>query len=208
MSKLLPLFPLQLVMFPRTQLPLHIFEERYKEMVGEAITNRTEFGIVLAKDDGIVNAGCTVMVDRVITQYPDGRMDIITQGQRRFEIIYINQEKPYLQGEVQFFDDDEADPVPESLQQRVISVYRELAESAEASPLSEPSLDDPQLSFQVAQAVQDLDFQNMLLRSRSEVDRLVHLAEYLERQIPRMKYVARVKRLAPLNGFGHKPAGI
>ena len=61
---LLPLFPLRVVVFPRTPLPLHIFEERYKEMVGEAIRARTEFGVVLAKEDGIVNAGCTVVVDR------------------------------------------------------------------------------------------------------------------------------------------------
>ena len=50
-AKLLPLFPLQVVVFPRTQLPLHIFEDRYKEMVGEAIRDKSEFGIVLTKDD-------------------------------------------------------------------------------------------------------------------------------------------------------------
>ena len=61
-TRLLPLFPLQVVVFPRTPLPLHIFEERYKEMVGQAMRENSEFGIVLAKDDGIVNAGCTVTV--------------------------------------------------------------------------------------------------------------------------------------------------
>jgi Lon protease-like protein len=75
-SQLLPLFPLQVVVFPRTQLPLHIFEERYKEMVAAAMRDNTEFGIVLAKEDGIVNAGCTVGVEKV--QYADSRMDILT----------------------------------------------------------------------------------------------------------------------------------
>src|SRR5438067_2796119 len=75
-KRLIPLFPLQLVVFPRTRLPLHIFEERYKEMVGNAIRDDSEFGIVLAKDEGIVNAGCTVIVDKVLEMYPDGRMDI------------------------------------------------------------------------------------------------------------------------------------
>src|SRR5271154_7478276 len=102
MAKLLPLFPLQLVVFPRTQLPLHIFEDRYKEMVGEAIANQTEFGIVLAKEDGIVNAGCTVVVEQVVTRYEDGRMDILTRGARRFEIVLLNEEKVYLRGEVEF----------------------------------------------------------------------------------------------------------
>ena len=92
---LLPLFPLRVVVFPRTPLPLHIFEERYKEMVGEAIREKSEFGIVLAKDDGIVNAGCTVVVKEVLKTYPDGRMDILTRGVRRFEILGLNEDKAY-----------------------------------------------------------------------------------------------------------------
>src|SRR3954463_3674767 len=100
-KRLIPLFPLQLVVFPRTNLPLHIFEERYKEMVGEAVRNQSEFGVVLAKDQGIVNAGCTVVVDEVLKTHPDGRMDILTRGVRRFEIVTLNQEKAYLRGEVQ-----------------------------------------------------------------------------------------------------------
>ena len=95
---LLPLFPLQVVVFPRTPLPLHIFEERYKEMVGEAIRAQTEFGVVLSKDDGIVNAGCTVRVEEVTKQYDDGRMDVLTRGCRRFEVVGLNEEKAYFDG--------------------------------------------------------------------------------------------------------------
>ena len=58
----LPLFPLEVVLFPRTALPLHIFEERYKEMIGEAIAARSEFGVVLTREKGIVNVGCTATV--------------------------------------------------------------------------------------------------------------------------------------------------
>ena len=65
-SGLIPLFPLHVVVFPRTRLPLHIFEDRYKEMVGQAIRDHTEFGIVLAQEDGMVNAGCTVLVEKVL----------------------------------------------------------------------------------------------------------------------------------------------
>ena len=92
-ERLLPLFPLEVVMLPRTRLPLHIFEERYKEMVGAAIREAKEFGIVLAKAEGIVSAGCTVRVEKILHQYPDGRMDILTHGQRRFE-IYSRQREP------------------------------------------------------------------------------------------------------------------
>src|SRR5215472_12444875 len=97
-QNLLPLFPLRVVVFPRTPLPLHIFEERYKQMVGEAIRAKSEFGIVLAKEEGIVNAGCTVVVEKVLKTYPDGRLDIMTRGLRRFEILDLNQEKDYLRG--------------------------------------------------------------------------------------------------------------
>src|SRR6266568_4421341 len=119
-ERLIPLFPLQLVVFPRTRLPLHIFEERYKEMVGNAIRDNSEFGIVLAKDEGIVNAGCTVLVDQVLEMYPDGRMDIMTRGRQRFEIVRLIEEKEYLQAEVTYFDDDDLSPVPEDLRKMAV----------------------------------------------------------------------------------------
>src|SRR5437016_9306537 len=125
-SKLLPLFPLQVVVFPRTQLPLHIFEDRYKEMVGDAIRDNSEFGVVLAKEEGIVNAGCTVKVEKVLQMYPDGRMDVLTRGQRRFEILTLNEEKNYLQGEVRFFDDEDFDPTPEALRVEALDNYKTL----------------------------------------------------------------------------------
>lgn len=208
MAKLLPLFPLQIVVFPRTQLPLHIFEDRYKDMVGEAIANQSEFGIVLAKEEGVVNAGCSVVVDRVVTKYEDGRMDIMTRGARRFELVLLNEEKSYLRGEVQFFDDDEEEPAGEELQQEALLHYRGLLELGEMRGYSDPILNDPQLSFQLAQAVQDLDFQSMILRNRSEVDRLRQFNSFLEQYIPRMKQTSKMKKLAPLNGFGRKPAGM
>ena len=73
MAGLLPLFPLQLVALPGNPIPLHIFEPRYREMIGEAAAKGSPFGIVLAKEGGIVNAGCTVVVESVPTRYPDGR---------------------------------------------------------------------------------------------------------------------------------------
>jgi hypothetical protein len=177
-------------------------------MVAEAIENQSEFGIVLAKDDGIVNAGCTVVVDKVVTQYPDGRMDIMTRGSRRFEIVLLNQEKPYLRGEVEFFDDDEPGPAPVPLQQEALKQYRGLLELGELRGYSDPVLTDPQLSFQLAQAVQDLDFQSVILRNRSEPDRLKQLSQFLTQYVPRMRQTNKMRQLAPLNGFGRKPAGI
>lgn len=206
--RLIPLFPLNVVVFPRTSLPLHIFEERYKEMVGNSIRDESEFGIVLAKEDGIVNAGCTVAVEKVLEMYPDGRMDILTSGRRRFEIATLNEEKTYLQGEVNFFDDEDFTPAPEELRQQTMEQYKELNSLAESREHLTPNLEDPQLSFQLAQAVPDLDFLNGLLRQRSEAGRLKTLNTFLAEYIPKQRTIERIKTLAPTNGFGGKPAGL
>jgi Lon protease-like protein len=207
-SRLIPLFPLRVVVFPRTPLPLHIFEDRYKEMVGNAIRDNSEFGVVLAKESGIVNAGCTVMVEKVIETYPDGRMDILTRGQRRFEIVSLNEEKDYLQGEVSYFDDDDFAPAPTELRDQALSNYQALSNLAATRDRGEPDLDDRQLSFQLAQSLPDLDFLNALLRHRSEIERLKQLNHYLTEYVPRQRTIERMTELAPTNGFGGKPVGL
>jgi Lon protease-like protein len=200
-SRLIPLFPLQVVVFPRTNLPLHIFEERYKEMTGKAMRENSEFGIVLAKEEGIVNAGCTVVVEKLMHTYPDGRMDLMTRGRERFEIAELNEEQNYLQAEVEFFDDEDADPTPPEVRHRALENFKELLEMGGAGE-REANLEDPQLSFQLAQTLPDLDFLNALLRHRSENVRLKLLNQYLEQYIPRQRTINRIKAIAPTNGFG------
>ncbi len=207
-SRLIPLFPLQLVVFPRTRLQLHIFEERYKEMIGNAIRDESEFGIVLAREEGIVNAGCTVAVEKVIQMYADGRMDILAKGRRRFEIDGLSEDKEWLEGEVSFFDDDDFTPAAEDLREQTVAQYHELNELDVSRDHLAPDLEDPQLSFQLAQAVPDLDFLNALLRQRSEAARLKALSTFLAQYIPRQRAIEHMRELAPRNGFGHKPAGL
>jgi Lon protease-like protein len=205
---MIPLFPLQLVVFPRVHLPLHIFEDRYKQMVGDAIRDGSEFGIVLAKEDGILNSGCTVKVEKVLEMYPDGRMDILTRGQRRFEIVSLNEEKDYLQAEVAYFDDDDLAPVAAELRDQALDNYRALSLLASARGHSDPDLEDRQVSFQVAQAVPDLDFLSTILRDRSESARLRQFNQFVAEYLPRQRSIERMKDLAPTNGHGTKPAGL
>jgi Lon protease-like protein len=207
-APLIPLFPLQVVVFPRTRLPLHIFEARYKEMIENAIRDHSEFGVVLAKKDGIVSAGCTVMVEKVLETYPDGRMDIVTRGLRRFEIVELSGEKEYLQAEVSFFDDDDSAPVPAELREQALLNGQAMSGLAASQGRGEPDLDDPQLSFQLAQALPDLDFLHSLLARRSETSRLKELNHYLAEYIPRQRRLEHVRRLAPTNGFGGRPSGV
>ncbi|MGH9658584.1 MAG: LON peptidase substrate-binding domain-containing protein, partial [Bryobacteraceae bacterium] len=188
-ASLVPLFPLPVVAFPRTNLPLHIFEERYKEMVGEAIERRSEFGIVLARDEGVARAGCTVVVSRVLQRYEDGRLDIVTRGVRRFEILSLDATNPCLRGEVRFFDDDDPGPAPAPVRERAIESFRRWAALGEPRPFGEADLDDPQLSFQLAQAVRDVEFLQALLENKSEPQRLKQVGDFLSR------YAAKQRRV-------------
>jgi len=201
---LLPLFPLQVVLFPRTSLSLHIFEERYKEMIGECLVSGHSFGVVLAQGQGILRIGCTATIEKVLQRYDDGRLDILTMGRRRFEISEVDTERSFLRASVSFFDDDETGPVAEAELQRVVKVHKELRALME-SDSPDPDIDDPQPSFQFAQISPDLGFRQTLLAMRSEPDRLGRVADHLAHLIDRQRVQAHVKKTARGNGHPRLP---
>jgi len=198
-EELLPLFPLSLVLLPQNIVPLHIFEERYKEMIGEALTNETEFGIVLAANDGILNVGCTATVERVLRRYDDGRLDIIGLGRRRFRIEELDQERSFLRAKVEYFEDLE-EFASEELQTKAREVHDRFESSADLP--TQGGL----LSFMLSQSVRDVEFRQQLLMTRSETERLRMLIDFLPKQREREKYVVHMKEVAPRNGHGkHGP---
>ena len=87
---LLPLFPLEVVLFPGTKLPLHIFEPRYRLMIGEAIDGHSQFGIILARETKLARFGCAAMVERVTKRHNDGRFDIDMRAWQRFQALELN----------------------------------------------------------------------------------------------------------------------
>jgi Lon protease-like protein len=198
-TDLLPLFPLSLVLVPTMPLPLHIFEDRYKEMMADLITGQSEFGVVLAKEQGIANIGCTAIVDEVTRRYDDGRLDLIATGQRRFRITSLDQEKTYLRAEVQYFNDEDASEVPADLKQKASSAYRRLA-TFEDVAAAEPKFERTRISFQLAQLIEDLDKRQMVLGLRSEIERLEYLVRIVPSYIEQRERIALAKRVAPLNG--------
>ena len=209
---LLPLFPLKVVLFPSTDLPLHIFEERYKEMIGECLQAKAEFGIVLVLDEGLASTGCTALITDVIRKFEDGRMDILVRGHRRFDIVRIDQEKSYLRGEAEFFEDEDGEPPPgEAMRQQSLELFQQVAEklsaerAGEASPAPEvPEKDDPQLSFQIAARLPlDLAFRQTLLQLRSERERLDRVISYLKKLSVRITRVAEAHAKAGANGKAH-----
>ena len=113
------------MLFPGAPLPLHIFEPRYKEMIGECLAQGLPFGMVRAKEDALAAIGCAASIVNVIKKYDDGRLDIAAQGTRRFEISQVNQERSFLQAEVTFFE-DEPSTVGKSAVDTVVHLHEEL----------------------------------------------------------------------------------
>jgi Lon protease-like protein len=204
---LLPLFPLEVVLLPQAVLPLHIFEERYKLMVGEAIENNSEFGIVLAKDNSLVNVGCTAAVQKVIRRYPDGRFDILAVGRRRFEILFLDQQKPYVQAAVHFFDDEPETAAESDAVERLAALFEQVSKFIPSQADAEPPLRErsqkQKLSFQIAAALPlDLEMKQRVLSSRSEAERVTILTGHLQNLLPRLALARKVERSARGNGRG------
>jgi Lon protease-like protein len=200
MSGLLPLFPLSLVLLPTAPLPLHIFEERYKELMADVIPRKAEFGVVLAKEGGIVNIGCTATVEQVVRRFPDGRLDLIAVGRRRFQIQSLDEEKSYLQAEVEYFGDDDTEAAAIVLQQQAILACQKLQQEAPELAPAEFRVGEPQLSFRLAQLIEDVDYRQTILAIKSETARLAYLLQNLPKYLSARDQISLAKRVAPTNG--------
>ena len=201
MDALLPLFPLDVVLFPGTPLPLHIFEPRYKEMIGECLAQHRTFGVVRAVEQGLAEVGCTAEIVTVVKEYPDGRLDLVTEGRQRFELLRVNEERSFLQAEVLMIDDEPGTP-DQAEAARAVELHSELLAIAGAKPNLPVELSV--LSFHLAGSVPlDLDFKQRLLSLRSEPERLTLFISYLETIIPNLRRAASAREKAAGNGHVH-----
>jgi Lon protease-like protein len=196
---LLPLFPLEVVLFPGNPLPLHIFEPRYKEMIGECLANQEQFGVVRAVEQGIAEVGCAAEIVTVTKKYDDGRLDLVAEGRRRFEVLELNQERSFLRGEVLFVP-DEANQPSEAEKTRAIQFHREILTLAGA--VQDVAGANPgTLSFYLAGSLPlDLDFKQKLLATRSEAERIEILAGYFEKLLPGLRRAEQARKKAGGNG--------
>lgn len=200
MSALLPLFPLDLVLLPGVPLPLHIFEPRYKEMIKECLDESRPFGIVRTHDESIATIGCTAEIMNVLKKYPDGRMNILTEGRRRFEVLEINQERPFLQADVFYLEDDN-DPARGVDLDTALRLHGEIMKLAGAQPEVVEKTEVAQLAYRLAGSLPfDPDFQQALLEMSSEAKRIQAIISFFERILPVLQRNARAKRRAGGNG--------
>ena len=189
------------MLFPGVPLPLHIFEPRYQEMIGECLEQKRPFGLVRAKQDSLAEVGCTAVIVKVLRKYDDGRLDINTEGRQRFEIVRLDQERSFLRGEVIFFD-DEPGIAPTADIDTLVQLHGQLFEILGQE--AQVERDHPMLSFQLVQELPvDLDFKQSLLEMKSEAERVAILIEYYQATIPKVERTLRARAKAGGNGHVH-----
>ena len=198
----IPLFPLEVVLMPSMPLPLHIFEERYKLMIGECLEQIREFGVVYQKAGDMKKNGCTANIVRVLKRFDDGRLDIMTQGVNRFVIESINEDKPYLQAEVIYFD-DEREARADNLIADGIKLLEQLdvmtGKKRDYRSLSR--MDHKTISFVIAfNEVFSMEEKQSFLEMRSTSERITKGVESLRKVVEVLQITEEAKRIAGGNG--------
>jgi Lon protease-like protein len=194
------LFPLALVLLPTERVPLHIFEPRYKELIGECLAEGREFGLLLEDDEGRREIGTRAAVVEVLQVFDDGRMNVVVEGHDRFRLVDVMRDDSYLVGRVETIaDDEEAPPEPGQLED-VLELFRRLVEAAEAD-VDEPEGAEGPLSFELAARVDfGLQPKQELLELRSESARLRRLCQLLENAVEAVARERAVRERAQSNG--------
>jgi len=195
----LGLFPLGIVLLPTEQLPLHIFEERYKELIAECLEQEEEFGLVYADDDGLRDLGTRARVVDVLTRFEDGRLNILVEGGDRFQLKELTDGRSFNTGLVVPIEDiddaAEASAVDEAL--RLFELLREVT----ASEVDPPDRGLPQLSFALAGKVElPTDDKLGLLGETSERLRMDLVQELLANAVLTAQRVRRAAERASTNG--------
>jgi Lon protease-like protein len=170
-------------------------------MIAECLSQRRVFGVVRALEQGLAGVGCTAEIITVEKEYPDGRLDILTEGRQRFELLGVNQQRAFLQAEVSMIDDEPGMPSKEDTL-RALQLHAELLAIAGAK--QNLSADSNLLTFNLAGSLPlDLDFKQKLLALRSEPERLSLLISYLETLISNLRRAADAREKAGGNGHVH-----
>jgi Lon protease-like protein len=201
----IPLFPLNVVLLPGADLPLHIFEPRYRKMVRDCLDNKTEFGMLLALSDGVAGTGCTAEVLEVVQRYEDGRMDIVTVGRAPFRVVELFTQEPLLEGCVDYLDDRYSVPNPET--RRALTELYEACHTLIYDDYPHDAAGDPEVgeffSYTIASKLpMDLLWKQRILELRTEAERQERLLSYLREWAPHLQKVESQQHRAAGNGSG------
>ena len=194
-----PLFPLGLVALPGELVPLHIFEERYKQMMGECLESEREFGIVWMSDDGLREIGCACEIERVLEQMEDGRMNILTRGTRPFRVLERQGHLAYPAGVIEFLVDD-AEETDLDAAGTARTTYADLVKRATDREPEQEELDEMDAYAMAATVDFGLDAKQGLLDLRSENARMKLVTRLFRAATKRLDFVDRAQARARSNG--------
>jgi Lon protease-like protein len=194
----LGLFPLKVVLLPTEQIPLHVFEPRYKELIGECIDTDGEFGLVLSDDEGLRAVGTKARVTDVIERFDDGRLNVVVEGGERFRLVELTSGRAFHTGEIESIEDEDVDAEPADAE-RALGLFRRVAELAEAETTEpEPSR---VLSYEIAARIElPIGLKQELLESRSEPQRLKPLSQALDGIAELLQRQRELRDLSSRNG--------
>ena len=193
------LFPLNLVLLPGEQAPLHIFEPRYQELIGECLEENEEFGLVLADEDGIREVGTRAGVIEVLERFDDGRLNIVVEGRERFRLVELTEGRAFATAEVVDVDDDGETPTEEEVEQ-CLAAYDRVVKAADAE-LEDLDFDADSIAFQIAARVDfGTEIKQGLLELRSERERVLRLAPMLNQAADAVRRDREIRDRASGNG--------
>lgn len=194
-----PLFPLQLVALPTEAVPLHIFEDRYKTMIGMCLAEDREFGIVWLADDGLRDIGCACRIERVLEELDDGRLNILVRGTAPLQVIERQGHLPYPAGRVTFLV-DRVEERDEELAAETRAVYADLVRQATEHEPDTDELAEMDAYAMVGTVEFGLEAKQGLLELRSENLRLGLALRLFRAALKRLEFVDRAQARAKSNG--------
>jgi Lon protease-like protein len=193
------LFPLGLVLLPTEQVPLHIFEPRYQELIGECVENEQPFGLIYADDDGLRQVGTLATIVEVTDRFDDGRLNIVVEGGERFRLAELTEGRSFHTGTIEPIDDRDDPPAPTDVK-RGVELFAKLVELTGADvEVPDESVERP--SFALASRFElAADIKLELLEETSERVRLVRLCEILETVAAAVERQREIAEKASKNG--------
>jgi ATP-dependent Lon protease len=199
------LFPLGIVLLPTEQVPLHIFEPRYRELIGETLDDGRPFGIVYGDDDGLREVGTLATVVEVVDRFEDGRLNVVVEGTTRFRLVELTEGRSFATGRVEDVADQDDPAEPEDVE-RSLTLFARLAEQTE-SDVEAPDADTPALSYAIAGRFDfSPEIKQELLDESSERVRLKRLCELLELAVEAVARQKEISARAQSNGKVEPPA--
>ena len=204
----LPLFPLQLVAVPGELIPLHVFEERYRDLVARCREQDEPFGIVFADDDGLREIACTVRIVETLNEFPDGRSNILVRGEDPVRLVEVFDASSFRTAAAEVLVDDVHLAEP-ARQDRAVDVFRRLAQANDGDEAPNVPPRGPQLSYGLAARVEiPHDVKQQLLEDRDEGHRVEVITDLLERLTAGVLVTREIQERARRNGRVRTPEEI